>query len=66
MRLWINNLLFHLMDLNWVQFTLAANLLLTLNGNEPLELFIHHPLAHSPVTEHLLCTYYAPNTVQRH
>lgn len=62
MCLWINNLLFHLMDLNWVQFNLAVNLLLTLTVMNLWNGSFIHSLDHSLLTEHLLCTYYAPET----
>lgn len=65
-RLWINDLLFHLMDLNWICSPTQLGCEFTADSycNEAMELFIHH-LAHSPFTQPLLCTYYAPGTVQR-
>lgn len=45
-------------------FNLAASFLLTLTVMKPWNCSFIHPLADSPVTELLLCTYYAPNTAK--
>lgn len=60
MRLWINNLLFHLMDLNWVQFTLAVNLLLTLKGMNPWNCSFIIPSL-TPLSPNICC---APTMLQ--